>query len=229
MANYSWQGAASGALGGFAAAGPAGAVLGGIAGLFSGGGQESNQNSQMRYDFRDWTPAEREMIGEIERIYPGMIAAMGEEEIGQLRTKITGMIREQGMTELRRTFSRERAALDQNMRRTGGNLGSISVYQKGELNRAESEAASRVNLDAVLGGESVANARRAGTTGAANSLFGQYTGLNQNRIIGQTTTSQATVPNMNPGAAGASFAGWALANNNSYLNRNYGGNQGQVV
>ena len=202
----------AGAAGGLAVGGPVGAGLGFLGGIFGGGGGEQTTTVQRR----EWSPEERQAVEAIMRQYPGALEAMTPEARQEIFGRISSSIRERGMHNLDRQFAAERGRQDQAFARSGGSLGSIDLYRRNESARAYSEAASGIDLNAILGGEQVAGARANEAFNRVNTLGSQYAGFDAMRNIGQTTTGSD-----NPMNLGAGLLGMAAGNENSWINQQF--------
>jgi len=157
---------------GLATGGPAGAVFGALGGLFG-------SDNKVGINYRDLTKGEQNILRQIEKSMPGLLASLDPKQIQALAAKFTADFTEQGLRQVGEVFgkSRERLRLDQV--RTGGVLGSVAAEQKGRLGREESIARSSTISNAGLAGQSVAQQILAGNQatvgtyqGVANSIYG---------------------------------------------------------
>ena len=148
-----------GALSGFAMGGPVGAVAGGLAGLFSGGGdtsvQESRTTSTEQMNLRKWTGQEQGAVNQAFESLGLAGAPMSPEERADMEQKIYDAIYNQSSSKIQEGFASAEAGQYAAARRRGGGNTSASadqqVLNKASLGRELGFASDRATLGAREG------------------------------------------------------------------------------
>lgn len=201
----------SGAAGGGAMAGPAGAALGGIQGLFGG-----DSSSRTSFDLRALTPGQKKIASTIEGIAPGLISRLSPDGQAKLLAEFEAAYMEQADREIKDTFDPARASFRSSMIRTGTGPASIMRDAMSKFAYDEGQARAGAKNQAKLAARSDLNAASASDQSALNTLTSILQNMYNGQAVGATQTTTQPGSGLMESLSGA---GYALTSPFSYYSR----------